>query len=73
MAPASALSAPERTRISVLFPAPFSPTRATISPASTENDTPFNATVAPKDFRMSRMVSIAAGDGAGVEDRVSLS
>src|SRR4051794_18294435 len=44
-------------RISVVLPAPFSPTMATISPAATSSDTSSSAQFAPKDFVMSRIVS----------------
>jgi hypothetical protein len=38
--------------MSVVFPAPFSPTSATISPARTANDTSSTARVSPKDLVM---------------------
>src|SRR5687767_7329682 len=47
MPPASGWCAPERTFISVLLPAPFSPTSATTSPALTRRSTPPSASVAP--------------------------
>src|ERR1051325_10205124 len=39
-------------RISVVFPAPFSPTRPTISPACSSSETSSTARVAPNDFEM---------------------
>src|ERR1043166_8779290 len=38
------------TFISVDFPAPFSPSKASTSPARSSNDTPLSARTAPKDF-----------------------
>src|SRR5262245_27504795 len=51
--PAKAISpdfgeiSPEMTRMSVVFPAPFGPTTATASPASTRSDTSHNAVNCP--------------------------
>ena len=53
--PASGPCAPERTFISVLLPAPFSPTRAWTSPALTARSTPPSARVAPKRLCTPRM------------------
>src|SRR5262249_4758569 len=48
MVPASGKIAPERTFISVLLPAPFSPTNASTSPGATDRCTPSRAIVPPK-------------------------
>src|SRR4051812_38134557 len=48
--PASGRSTPHRILISVLLPAPFSPTSAWISPKSAANDASRSARTPPKDF-----------------------
>src|SRR5439155_6692274 len=50
--PASGRYSPARTEQSVVFPAPFSPRRAWISPASRSRSTPSFAVVPKKDFVM---------------------
>ena len=55
MVPASGATTPESTAMSVLFPAPFWPTRAQTSPPATEKSTPSRATVPPKDLRTPRI------------------
>ena len=61
ISPSSGCSAPARTFISVLLPAPFSPMSAWTCPARSANDTPSSATVGPKRLRMpsrrSRLIS----------------
>ena len=52
---ASGVSAPARTAISVLLPAPFWPTSAQTSPAHTRRSTSSSAIVAPKDLQMPRI------------------
>src|SRR5947207_10218798 len=47
--------APERIFMSVLLPAPFSPTSAMTSPGATVSSTPRNAFVAPKLRRTPRI------------------
>ena len=51
--PPSGRSAPPITLIRVLFPAPFSPTKARVSPPMSSRDTPERAVVAPNLFEMS--------------------
>ena len=46
---------PPRIFISVLLPAPFSPSSAQISPPRSEKSTDFNTSFAPKDFTIPRM------------------
>src|SRR6185295_3585298 len=62
--PESARYAPLRIFINVLLPAPFSPMSAWTSPGATAKETPFNARVAPKDFRTPDMRR-PEGMGAG--------
>src|SRR5258708_26341215 len=62
MKPSSGGCAPESTFISVLLPAPFSPTSASTSPARTKRSTPSSATVAPKRFRTPSMRKSSADE-----------
>ena len=50
--PLSAAIRPNAIRISVVFPAPFSPTSACTVPARTENDTSSSAVTVPKCFEI---------------------
>jgi len=45
--PRSGSSTPSTTRIAVVFPAPFGPTKPNICPASTEKESPARAMVSP--------------------------
>ena len=56
--PVSGFCTPARILMSVLFPAPFSPRMARVSPTYKLRLTPFNATVAPKRLLMSRHSSV---------------
>src|SRR6478672_2479935 len=58
--PASGRMAPLSTFMSVLLPAPFSPTSAWTSPARTLKSTPSSAVVAPKRFTIPLTSSISA-------------
>src|SRR4051794_27731531 len=55
--PASVASSPAAMRISVVLPAPFSPTIARISPPRSSRETSFTATFSPKRLVMLRSVS----------------
>src|SRR5215211_430811 len=59
MAPASGGCTPQSTFTIVLLPAPFSPRRAWISPASHENSAPSSATTPPN--RLSIPVALRRG------------
>jgi hypothetical protein len=48
MVPLAGRTSPERACTKVLFPAPFGPTSATISPSATDRLTPSNAVTAPQ-------------------------
>src|SRR5579884_252478 len=61
--PPSAGCAPARIFISVDLPAPFSPTSACTSPASTSNVTPSSARTPGNDLTMSRIRSSGAAPG----------
>src|SRR5205807_4542996 len=62
--PASSSANPEIASSSVLFPAPFGPMIATISPACTVTSTPSQGTTAPKRTRAPRTASaISASTG----------
>src|ERR1043165_1092258 len=60
MVPRSASSSPATIRISVVFPAPFSPTRPTISPGCTSSETSSTARVGPNDFETFAIRSTAS-------------
>src|SRR6056297_262816 len=55
MMPPSGAYTPARILMSVLFPAPFSPSRACTSAAPTEKSTPLRACTPPKRLSMPRM------------------
>src|SRR6266571_78238 len=57
MLPASGRWAPASTLMSVLLPAPFSPSRANTSPARNSKSTPRSACTPGKDFSMPRISS----------------
>ena len=63
--PASGAYIPARMRIRVDFPAPFSPTRAWISPAPTSRLAPRLARTAPKLLSMPAMRTTGAADVSG--------
>src|SRR5262249_52406408 len=52
--PVSRRRTPVRILTSVLFPAPFAPSRACASPAPTTRSAPFSATTGPKRFATAR-------------------
>ena len=60
ISPSSGVSAPLSTFMSVLLPAPFSPTSASTSPLRTSRSTPPSARVAPNCWRTPRMTSRGA-------------
>jgi hypothetical protein len=62
--PASGANIPLRMRISVLLPAPFSPTRAWISPARTSSDASRFARTGPNDLATS-VIWMASGLRSG--------
>src|SRR6185436_10829887 len=62
MVPASGCCAPPRIFISVLLPAPFSPTRASTSPATRERETPASAITPGNRF----VIALIASSWAGV-------
>src|SRR5690349_8381549 len=61
MTPASGRMAPAMALISVDLPAPFSPTRHTISPARTSRETPLSARTPAKDFSTPSQTSSGSG------------
>src|SRR5437899_709270 len=80
MLPASGRWAPASTLMSVLLPAPFSPSRANTSPARNSKSTPRSACTPGNDFAMPRIsssrsaefVSAAAMGGPLFERRIGL-
>src|SRR5882762_4389249 len=62
--PASGFINPPSMRMSVDLPAPFSPTRAWISPGKTSSDAPRLARMAPKDLSIPCMQGIDKSFGA---------
>src|SRR5487761_2285263 len=60
ISPESACSAPARIFINVDLPAPFSPTRASTSPACNSRSTPSSARTPGNDFPMARIWSNGA-------------
>ena len=58
MVPRSAGSTPPKMFISVDFPAPFSPSRAQISPPEREKSMSFSTSLAPKDLVILRISSV---------------
>src|SRR5207245_170307 len=66
---------PARSRNRVLFPEPFGPTRATLSPAWRRKSACSRTSVAPQDFRRSRPAmigSMSRGASPLVPDEASL-
>src|SRR6266571_6562805 len=63
MLPASGRCAPASTLMSVLLPAPFSPSRARTSPARSSKSTPRSACTPGKDFSMPRISSRGTVEG----------
>ena len=61
--PESGAYIPLRMRMSVLFPAPFSPMSAWISPGASSSEAPRLATTGPKLFTMSRISTAGAATG----------
>src|SRR5260221_8614324 len=57
--PRSGVSSPAAIETVVVLPAPFGPSRPTIWPARTENDTSVTATSDPNDFRRFLISSIS--------------
>ncbi|CAA9302655.1 MAG: hypothetical protein AVDCRST_MAG40-457, partial [uncultured Gemmatimonadaceae bacterium] len=65
--PASGAYMPASTRMSVDFPAPFSPTSAWISPAGTSSEAPRLARTAPNDFSTwASLIASGVSRGGGV-------
>src|ERR1700678_2983469 len=60
--PVSALSKPRMCLMSVVFPAPFSPTSPKTHPFGTYNDTPSKAVLAPNRRDNSVMATTASAD-----------
>src|SRR4029077_5171251 len=66
ISPASGCSTPVMILMSVVFPAPFSPSSAWISPASSLSETSSSAWMGPKRFEMPRISRTAAGAASGI-------
>src|SRR5213080_2901111 len=71
MMPASGLTAPLTTFISVDLPAPFSPTRAWTSPRRSSRSTPLRACVEPNRLLMPRITRASSPEACAAEAAVA--